>query len=477
VTQRLLGRPQAPAAMVTKVACVSILLAASLLAGCTGTGGEQDRAREAEEPGAGETGADPVQALGGQDQGAHQPRADAAAGPSANGTAAPTSPQGPSLGSFQVVRQVASADVAPWYLAAVAIPEGEAGLAGFRWTVPQGAVREHEDFSSIEGVSLEVALVVPEGQAVDEYLVSIFLMDGETPELLGLLLGTTYEVRSKLTPALVAETQLRPPMDPFFLYFDADAVDEGDELGIVVSARGPATAFGLAWRVLEENVYFTDEEPSDDTEDFLEDASGSGPGLALQARGTGAGAQVAIYVDINLQEVVGVEATAGPVSVTDALPTAGLRPVASARDLTVASSYDNPHPETGGWGLAELVYLTAAGAAPWSVTGDVHGTPLDESGVAAGATLGVPAVAFAMGGEGPSSSVEAQLTVASTGYFEILLFLTLDYGTAVSTLLGSEPPARSLAGSTASAAFQGDDLVVTHPDAAFVVLRGVRDLA
>lgn len=444
---------------------VALMLAACLFAGCVAEPRESPaKSRDAQE------GA--VAALGGSQASGVQGSADAVA---AGDEGAPPQQANPAL--FEVLPQVAATDVAPWYLAALDVQAGTTALGGFRWTVPEGSVQESKDYEGMSGVSLEMAFVVPDGATMEEYSVSWFVIEDETPTLAALQLGMPMEYTIKTTPLASSPNKAELPLAPTFLVFDERMVADGTELGIVISAKGDSPAFGVAWRVLPFFAAYSDAEPAKDSTTFLEAANTHGAGLSLQPRGLGTGFQTSVYLDFNIQAMVGIELVAGPVEVTDALPTSAARPTATVRDVQIRSSFDNPNPESGGWGFLLGAHLTAAGAAMWDVQGETHGTAVDASGTAA-SLVGYPLFG-AVGQEEPSSDVTFSLTIAGADYIEILEFFSVDYGTAISSLLAGNAAREGFGIAELGAqapTVVGRDLVLGQPGETRIHLLGAGDL-
>ena len=439
---------------------VALMLAACLFAGCVADSPQPAQKSRDSQAGA-------VAALGGSsDEGVHA-SADASVG-DGEGAASQVAHS-----AFQVVAQHSVHDSAPWYLAAVDIPEGQTALAGFRWVVPEGSVHEHKEYESFSGVSLEMAFLVPEGATIDEYTVSWFVIKDNTPELIMIQLGMPLEYTLKTTPLMSGSDEFELQLAPTFMVFSDRLVEDGTELGIVISAKGHAPAFGVAWRVLDFFAGYTDKEPAESSDEFLAGARNHGAGLSLQPKGIGAGFQLALYLDLNLQAMVGLELKAGPIEVTDDLPTDILRPMATVRDVTIHSSFENPHPGAGGWGFAFGAHLTALGTGTWSAMGDTHGTKVSHNGLEA--SLYSYSLFGAVGKEEPSSDLTYQLTIAGADYLEILEFMSVDYGTAISHLLGSDPATEGFGiGALAAEAptVLGADLVLGQPMGPSVTLLG-----
>jgi hypothetical protein len=433
--------------MVGKTVAVAALFLASLVAGCVSGPAEPGpaRSRPAEE------GA--VAALGGRFAEPVSASADAAAGGD-EAEAAATAPA-----AFQVAAQ-SDAAFGPWYLAAMEVPEGTTPLAGFHWTVPEGAILESKEYDGFEAISLEVALLLPEGGELESYSVSWFSLAGRDAELVSLHLGVPVDVTVKTTPVLQDAEHVPVSTDPYLALVAGD-FSEGDVLGIVLSAQGSATAVGLAFRVLDEHLFDGDVEPAGDAARFLEGVQAQGDGVALATVGRGAGFQFAAYLDINVG-TFGFEVQSGPVEVVDRLPTEAARPAVTARDATIASTFKPGAGADGGWGLAMALYWGDIGAASWELAGSVHGRDVQESGVLVAPATGLMLV-MVTGGEEPDSSLALDLRVANVDQIEILEFLTLDYGASISTLLGASTPASETSSWSAAPArphTRGGDLVV-----------------
>jgi hypothetical protein len=376
---------------------VSACLLSALLSGCA-----SNEQAPAASPSA-------VDLLGGRSRGL-EPRADAVA---------------PGPARFETVAESEAA----WYLAAFDVDATHGSVAGFRWTVPADSLRTHPDSKDLRALPLEVAFLTPEHQAVEVFAFGVFTLDAK-PQLLTLHLGSPMDTTTRGVGQAPQTTRAEAYTSPGLLLLSEDLVSEGDELGILLSVRGNVSAFGAAWRILDQ--YPSSYDAPKSTEAFLDSLQGE-PAAVVPVYGQGVGYAAAAYLEVNSLHY-GLEMRLGDVEVTQGISLPDLRPVASVRDIALRTSFVSPQADDGGWGIALGGYAAWTGAYQWEMKADVHGVSVASSGSSA-AGLRYPFF-MVMGGNEPQSEANLRIQTGSLNSIEVLALLSVDYGASLPLLLG-----------------------------------------
>ena len=321
-------------------------------------------------------------------------------------------------------------------------------LAAFWWTVPSWAVVPDEVFAFTgqdwTTVVLEVALLGPEEDLEKVQAWALFAMvDGEDG------LHPVAEVHAMPYHSLEhglqgAEAREEETFrDPFHLRIGPDVVSANETVGLVVAARAEAPVdLRLAFRALSKDPGW-DKDPAKDADAFVAAREGRPP-VPLAQVGGGAGLQTALFLELQGLSLLphGYEMWTDAV-LRDGGASPDARPLGAVRDQTLSASYASPE----GYGSSFGAYFASHAVGEWSAEADVRGEALSVGGpIATGPAtfpamllLGFPYHAAVGEGNGTSASSFHVDTVAlSAGGLELLLFLQVDLGATLQTLLGKD---------------------------------------
>ncbi len=374
-----------------------------------------------------------------------------------------------------------SASLAPasgiddWYLISLATDD-DGGAAGFRWTIPEGAIEDDE-------LRLEIAPFVPAGgETVREWELLIFEADGDQANLVGRVLAPTLAGQTWLA-VLETPSTIPPPTAPSLvsLWLGWTEIEEGDDLYLVLTAAtdGPAE-FGLGFLPTEAD------EPSGSVEEFLEDREGRAP-VVPPRLGSAPSHQLSIYLEYIALAALGFEYGTDSITVEDRFPV-DPRPVATLRDVAVNTSFAAP----SGWTYGFGAYLGYNGLGTWNV--DIRARNAAAAGHSVYAhsfttaavigtilLLGFPLWAAVGEGEG-EDSLRFELQIANApDYVELFEALQISLGTPLRDVIGLETMTEEyvllgLLGDVppqASARFTADGLVVSPTSTAQHLLLGI----
>ncbi len=343
----------------------------------------------------------------------------------------------------------------------------ESALTGFTWQIPEAAIKPWGSTGSFQVLSFEIFPVVPVGSdtELDEWTFLLYhIQDGQAHLILEAL-APTVNMTNQLAVLPTQSTQ-SPPMEAVHVQTIGSDIEAGDEIAIVVGARSAQEdEFGFLVRS------GTGESLPEEPDDFV----GDDPVLSLPPTGTGQGMQIAMYLNIHALAVIGLEAWTEAVDVSDRL-FVDTRPIATARDVTIASSFDGD-----GWTIGSGFYMGYNAQGTWELESSFQGHELDARSLimqhwARGTVLLAEAIAFGLpvyfavaDGTG-GTSAEFELLVTNANYFESLVFIQVDLGATLESLVGV--PSQTLVGAltgllgdvppAVAVGHSGDDLVLEY---------------
>jgi len=325
---------------------------------------------------------------------------------------------------------------APWW--AVSEVGSTAGaVAGYRWTIPAGAVQK--DSRGYDTVTFELAPLVDSSKPATELDLFFFnIADGKASEMGGLtLMPVTYTVQSAPLPATpVTET---PSFRPTFYTFTGSNVKDGNELGLVLVAKGAPTAAGFAWRLLDHAYDYTTDKPESSSDAMLANLTKLGQGAVLQAVGTASTSTFALYesASILFPYIGGVitynfEVATIPNPSRSTVP--AVVPGVMARDFT----YDSAVGADKGWGTAVAEASNWGGAGQFSATAACSGNSAASSTPSVGAYIPVSYPVVVATGEGSGDcKLHFAATMVNAADFGFVVGLNYGFGGTLSDLIGA----------------------------------------
>lgn len=322
----------------------------------------------------------------------------------------------------------------------VYLAEGRAGdpaaIRAFVWTIPDGAVQEHPEFTDLAYVPLQV--VVDTGEAVDLGRLGVFFFDlDETASLTGSRVEVPHTVVERT--ATDEGTRDRGVEGGSFNYglYDREA---GDRVGIALAAGSPRPgSVDLAFRVLEGG----DQDTDPDSVEALVDEAPSRDVRALERTGEGEGLHAARYREARWIDDQGVHGFARSSEDVEVVGRAvDLRPVSASGSIELASRFEADQ----GYSRMRISRLGTSSAGQWSAQASLHGVGEDAGGpFAAAHTYDLPAAVpyglfgFSMvaeaSGNGPGD-VHATVDEVEADRFRFLSFSHVALGASTETLFG-----------------------------------------
>jgi hypothetical protein len=398
--------------------------------------------------------------------------------------AAASAPPTASAAALNATQAPIAATPSWWTLSVPASADG--GLAGFRWTVPAGAL--HPFMDDVDGwteMNLEFGPAPHQDAAFTAWSLEVFLVREGQAVPLGIYLSLPLHARTYLTPALTTDEEGVLDYAPFrmgFIQFpDAHVLDPGNQLAFVLTATGSGS-LDLTFHVLPHHPGYGERAPAT-TASLVKGLQANGTGAPLDLAGAGSGFQVALYAEIADSllpyvpgGILGARLWTDAASVHEALAADAAWPVVSAHDLRLGATFK----ADAGWGLGVFEFFGEGGAGLATLDTSVDGHKAHGTEPYVGSPALGSSAYYAVGGDGKGgTTASVHLQAAETNNFEALLFEHLDFGAPLSSLLGipsyaydsgsllsSDPQARPH--------IEGNDLVL--PGRAPTVLHGAARL-